>query len=69
MFRSPCGRQRESPIWKHFVYDAATNKSRCMVLLSGPDARLLVFSKTVTVMTVTQYNYYCQQRNIVTYVN
>jgi len=38
MFRSPCGRQRESPIWKHFVYDAATNKSRCMVLLSGPDA-------------------------------
>ena len=38
MFRSPCGRQRESPIWKHFVYDAATNKSRCTVSLSGPDA-------------------------------
>ena len=33
MFKVNCGRKFESCIWKYFTYDAATDKSKCVILM------------------------------------
>jgi hypothetical protein len=35
MFRAPCGRHKESPIWNFYHYDASTDKSRCTVIVAA----------------------------------
>ena len=34
MFKPGSGRKLESEVWKYFVYDSASDKSRCLVKLT-----------------------------------
>lgn len=48
MFKPGCGRKAESEVWKHFVYDTASDKSRCIVKIENDVCGQTLVGKNAT---------------------